>query len=321
MNIKQIPLQQIHRQQSLFRFRRSVGLDNEQTTLSDSLQRMGMLMPVLLYADRDGALHLVDGFQRLAYAAGQGWAEVPCRVLAAETSMLALVEIVLQEVLVQVEDNFIAKVRFIDEALVLGVTDEALQALLSKLSLESHPKVLRRLRAVAELPDEVLDFCAEKRFSMKQCFHISRHPAGLLKLVFSWRDQLFLTASLVMELCEDIKDYLRAEQVDTDTFARDGEVIALLQGHGSPQQKTKALRQLLRTRRNPVLTRVNSEMSDISNRLNLPTAVRISWDPTLEQCAIKCMVSVSSHQEWLDVVRRLHESDTYDAVQKLFEKI
>ncbi len=329
MNISEIPVSEISLEDSPYRLNRlfqwgEIKVDH--APLEAAFQALGVLQP-LLVKKVSGQYHLVDGFKRLAFLIENKASLVSCAVLLEGSANdgccnVNVFNIALHESGLNRESRFIDKLRCVTSAIQSGVSrEQVLEIFLPALGLGAHDRVLRRLENIAKLPDGVLDFCTEKNFSMKQCYHLTRHPPGVVDLVFSWRQQLFLTAAVVNELCESLKDHLRAHELTIDEFRQDDEVLSLLGSNLSPQEKTAQLRKLVHLRRYPLLTKINQEMVESKASMKLPTQVSLVWDSTLENRELKMMFVVKEPEEWQQVVKRLQSDQVNQGIQKLFEHL
>ncbi len=329
MNISVLSVSGIICKESLYRFNRrfqwsEIRLDH--APLESAFQEFGVLQP-LLVKKVSGQYHLVDGFKRLAFLIENNINVVSCTVLLGSDQdddhcNVNLFNIALHESGFNKESRFVDKLRCVISAIQSGISrQQVLEFFLPALGLDAHDRVLRRLESIAKLPEVVLNFCAEKNFSMKQCYHLTRHPSGVVDLVFSWRQQLFLTAAVVNELCESLKDHLRAHELTIDEFRQDSEVFSLLSSNLSPQEKTKQLRQLIHLRRYPLLTKINQEMAESKAAMKLPSQTSLVWDSTLENRELKMMFIVKEPEEWQQVVERLQSDETNQGVQDLFRHL
>jgi len=203
-----------------------------------------------------------------------------------------------------------------------GVADEHLcDRLLPALGLQPHPRVLARCLPIAELPAPVADFCAQKGFSLKQCAHIARHSRELLDEVFSWCDRINLTASLAEELLDDLTDFLRARDLSPAELAERTDIRAVLESGDNPQQAARALRDLVRSLRAPVLTSTNQRMDAVATSLALPSRVRLQWDRSLERRELGLRISLRDPEEWPETLARLSRADVEQAIASLLGEL
>ena len=263
MKIQSLPLDQVKVKESKYRFCQVTVWDPQDIKLNllgNSIKKLGILEPLLIHPVREG-FHLVDGFKRAVTAPTLGIEDLPCCFLPERTSLQEMLELLLIEHRHKICSTLASKVRFISFALRLGVEKEPLvQHFVAGLDLKGHEAVLKQVEAIARLPEKVLDFCDEKNFSMRQCAQLTRYPGALLLNVFSWKDELSLTASIVEEILGNLNDYLRGTGRNLSEFLDDRDVKSLLSSSLSPHEKTEQLRTLIKERRYPILTNMNHKL-------------------------------------------------------------
>ncbi|MCP4041834.1 MAG: hypothetical protein GY731_07725 [Gammaproteobacteria bacterium] len=295
---------------------------SRQQLLQLSLERLGMLTPLLVYVMESGELQLMHGFNRLEACRNLGWEAAPCHLLPPQTPLTDRLELLISCHWQTLQDGIIPRVRLLHLALQMGLSrEDAFTRIMPLLRFEGHERVLRRCESVAALPSEVLDFCEVKGFSLKQCVHLTRHPPELLALVFTWREQLSLTASIIEELLEQIKDYLHANNLKTGDFLNLPAIREIIADRCSLQERTRRMRQLVRTLRYPLLTEIQHRMENIRNRMDLPANVRTTWDPSLEQRAVVLHITLNNPEVWSTTQLGLASPSVAQGIDKLLEEL
>lgn len=290
--------------------------------LADSMAQIGLQTPLLAHDPGSGEIHLLDGFLRAAAARKLGWEAVDCAILPPETPSIQILLLHASVRRENLSSSLIMRVRFVRLARELGVDDDTIcMQLMPILGLDPHGQVLKRCKAIGELPDEILDFCDEKRFALKQCFHLTRHPPELLETVFSWRDRLSLTASILEELLENLKDHLRATRQDAKSVGSTPELQSLLTSDLNPQEKTKRVSEWVRRLRFPVLTETNEQLESLCAELSLPSHIRISWDRTLEHRRVDVAISARNADEWESALETLRKDSLSGGITELLAKM
>jgi hypothetical protein len=325
MNIQYVSPDELGIAHSRYRFLTQPGgdfADPHQRLLTHSLKTFGVLNPLLVHQLADGSLQLVDGFKRAAYAIQTNEETVPCHVLS-HISVASVLDLLLLNRFTSVDRSPASRIRFICFALASGVPREVVtERYLPMLQFEGHEKVLQKCEKVGALPEEVLAYLEEKRFSLKQCVHITRHPSDLLEQLFLWKKDLALTASIVEELLDNIKDILRAGDGSLADFIADTQVQDILRAPSlSPNEKTKALRQLVKRMRFPILTTVNDKIETMVSDLHLPPAVNLHWDRSLEKKEVAITINVSSLDMWSDAVRTVTKESVDRQLGAILEEL
>ncbi len=281
--------------------------------LDQSFTSIGIQAPLLVHRLADESLHLVDGFKRAAYAKENNLQDLPCTVLT-DLPLTSVLDLILADRFGQVDRAPATRIRFVVFALSLGAPREVvIERYLPLLQFEGHENVLQRCEKVGTLPDVVLRFLEDKRFSLKQCVHITRHPPDLLEQLFLWKKDLSLTASVIEELLDNIKDILRARDLALPDLVANEDLQKILCSPSLNQnEKTAALRRLIKAMRYPILTTVNNRIEKLVDDLHFPPTIAVRWDPSLEKKELRVTLTVSHLDMWSDAVHNLTK-DTVEA--------
>lgn len=322
MTFQHLPSHRVRGTESRYCFCQVTDWDAEDSALiplRSSIQKLGILHPLLVHPIGE-TFHLVDGFKRAAIAPALGIERLPCHLLPEGISPEEILEILLVEHRPRICATFASKARFIGFALGLGIGKEPLvQRFFPWLGLQEHEAVLRKVEAITRLPEEVLGFCEEKGFSMRQCDQLTRYPRDLLLAMFSWRDAFSLTASIVEELLGHLHDYLRGTDQSLPDFLGDPEVQTLLASPLRPQEKTERLRALIRARRYPLLMETNRQLQRIRAQMDLPRNVELDWDPTLERREVQLVLKLREPEEWEETLQGLQDERIAQGICHLLE--
>ncbi len=324
MKIRYLKLDEFEIDNSDYRFNQPVtwdSLDPYYVLLERSLKETGIQSPLLLYKSGEGTLHLIDGFKRVAFSRRFGIETVPCKILS-DISLEEILDSILIENFPRIQSTSATRIKFVCFALKTGLNrDTLIQKYLPLLQFESHKSILRNCERVGKLPEEILDFFEEKRFSPKQCNHLSRHPRDLLVTVFSIKNDMAYTASILEEILNNIGDYLRASDKEIANFAQDEEVQAIIHSHLSPQEKTSKFRDLVKRKRYPILTKTNKEIEDIHKQIGLPADILLTWDKTLEKKEVAVSIRVNSLQKWRSATETLDGDNVKRGISSILEKL
>lgn len=290
--------------------------------LSDSMRRVGQIDPLTVHETANREFHLIDGFARYASLQVSGKPEAEATVLPVETAPDDLMRYFFLVHRQRILESVTNRLRFLRLAKQSGVSVEQLRdRFLPLVEFDAHPRVWRRCEAVADLPEVVLAFCHDKRFSLKQCVHLTRHPGELLVWIFQWREHLALTASIIEELAGHIRDHLRATETAMEDFQRLPQITGVFEARLSPQERTKALRDRVRELRFPILTSTLLEMESIRRHMKLPREIELRWDPTLEQHEVELRIHLRDDGRWPQVVEALARPGVHESLGELLERL
>jgi len=289
-------------------------------SLTLSIKQVGILSPLTVHQMGD-AFYVMDGFKRTKLATELNIKEIPCIILPEETEALAIATLILQKEEATVQQSAVRKSLFLALCQKLEISNDELEPLLNILNIENHSRVIRQYLNVAELPHEVLSFCDEKGFSLKQCTHLSKHPRFLLNQLFLWREQLHFTAAIIEEILNHFKDIMRIENIDLKQIEQEEGFIAIMQSQSNNQQRTQALRTWLRLRRYPRLSSIQKSMDQTVNDMGLLKGVNLNWDRSLENRGVTITASITEPEQWSEICSSLAKSSTQNGINLLLEEL
>ncbi|MCP4602633.1 MAG: ParB N-terminal domain-containing protein [Proteobacteria bacterium] len=325
MEIQNLPLVGIEIDNSKYRFARDIKWNNDDTyfrLLERSIEKEGIRDPLIVHRVSEEKPHLVNGFKRAAYARHFGIETLLCGVLE-ETSLESILDIVLNDHFLEIQRAPASRARFIVFVLGLGLERNLIvDRYLPVLDFEPHQEVLTRCEEVGRLPEDVLDFCIEKRFSMKQCVHLSRHPRELIQSIFTLKNEMLFSASTIEELMTDIKDYLRASDLSPSSFFNGENVREIVSSRSlNPQEKTRKFRDLVKELRFPILTEKNRKISEMKSKMGLPETAKLKWDKTLERKEITISIRINSSNKWSETVEKMSTKELKTSIENILNEL
>jgi hypothetical protein len=288
--------------------------------LEKSFKKNKILSPLLI-TEKNNTFYLIDGFSRLAYARYAQIITLPCIIKQIDDESAA--ELILQEKSEQISGNAAVKIRFVSFLKRLEIKDEIIiNNFLPKLNMEPHEKIYRRMEKTALLPEEVLNFCQEKNFSFKQCYNLTRYSVKLLVEIFKWKKDLAFTASTLDSILDDLKDYLKFNDMTVEQFLKTADVKNIFNAKElNMHQKTKALRDIIKRLRFPILSEANSRIKHIIAKTDLPDSMFITWDPILENEYIQITLKFNSTDQFKKLKDFLKQEKVTEAVRAILKEL
>jgi hypothetical protein len=211
----------------------------------------------------------------------------------------------------------VQKSRFISGAVGFGVSRKDVElTLLPLFHLDPHVLIVKKCLDLAKLPEQVLAFCHEKQFSLKQCGFLTAYPEALLNGVLEL--SLHLTASTFLEILENLNDHLKKERLLFLDWLNRTEVQAILLESETPQSRTSRLREYLYGLRHPLLIGINQSLEKKTQVLQ-SSGVTVSWDKTLENRGVTVNVSASSTKDLIEKLTKASEENAMMIFQDILD--
>jgi hypothetical protein len=250
--------------------------------LRDSIQRNGIGTPLLVEAVL-GGFRIVSGWGRWLFRPEK--ALVPAFLLPPESSLEALWDTFLH-------DNDAWNV--VEVARVLrglrnapGLTEERIVTeKLPLLGIHASGDLYRRHLRLLDLCPEAQRFIEEENLPLRRAALFLKLPPDALERLLPMARELHFTSNEVGEVLELLEEVAQRDKVSA------ARVIEEMKA-GTEKLTKERLRQGLRERRYPELSRYRRELASLEKQLSFSVPVRIEWDPRLERPGIRLLVDLA----------------------------
>jgi len=263
-----------------------------------SLRQLGILQALVIHQTGDGEYHLIDGQHRLQFAKESGLTQVPVKILPPDTPIEDLVTLVYLARSASITSSIITRLLFITLCLNAGLTKaNVIQTWLPILDIRPHASILLECKKILALPEIVLRFCHDKRLAFKQCLLFALYANDILETTLAWRSTMQLSASLVLEFAELLRDIIKLEKTEIPALLAHPDLQNILESKAAPAHKTSTVRTYLTRRRNPMLTQSNDQIRTIATSIGTKN-ITLDWDHTLENKRLDLHLTLRSMQDW-----------------------
>jgi len=287
-----------------------------------SFNSLGILYPVLVYRDENGQYHLIDGRQRLRFIKEMGEKTVNALILPHQIHVTDIITLIFSNKKDVIESSVINKIQFICLAMDLNASESwIIHSLCIPLKLKPHKDFLSKCRHIMDLPHDLRLFLHEKRFSLKQIINFTLYPHDLIEQVIKWRGDLHLTASILDEITHDLYDYLKRHGKGIKDFLQEPDVQELFESSYNPRQRTERLRQLIKSKKYPVLSATNQRIQEMVASLDLPEEVKIHWDKTLENRRLSIIIDLTEAMQLKEVIERLGSTAIMKEINRILDEL
>ncbi len=288
-----------------------------QDLLLQSLDRSGILTPILSVEKNGNQCPLViDGFKRIKWAVSNKIESV-CVITLPQMKEEELLTFLTTKYAPML-DTCVVRALFLYFLVAKSFKHKTIvEKVMPILGLEPHKGLLEKYLKIARLPHKLLLFCHEKDFSLKRCINLSYKPKRLLETIIGLNGTISISASLLQELCDNIHDILRRDDMDVEAFFQLKQIKDILGMEKDPSTKTKLLRHFIWQMRYPVLSSVHAQIEEIEKRHFSSMPFCIKWDKSLENRKITITGSVSSPNEFHNLIHALSEKETKEGINKI----
>lgn len=298
------------------------GPDTHEICPEDSFKELGILYPVVVYEDRDGQFHIIDGKKRVAFAEQTHTKKINAVILPGTTPVTDIITFILCGTRNEIEQSIINKVQFVCFAVSLKAPESwIVNSLCPALGFQSYSKFLEDCRRIRNLPSVLKSFCHEKKFSLKQILNLTHYPEDILLQLMRWRADVQLTASVLDEIASNLRDYLKEQNKAVHDFIEENGIQKIILSSLSHRDKTERLREIIRLKRFPILSEVNTRMESTVEGLKLSREISIGWDRTLENKNVDITVHLRDVKKFDGLLDKLNSREVKKAVEDLLDEL
>jgi hypothetical protein len=314
MTVMSLPLSGIGEDPS---FRFSSGHASE--ALVRSVRESGIRTP-LHAVSRNGGFRLLSGFKRHDAAVSLGFESVPA-VLVIENGRLPSIfrEILLEQASIR---NF----SLMEKARTLGILDrmgvdwESLRSdFLQVLEIPGRKETADEIRSLLGLSEAVRSCIEGANFTLAQagCFHLFSSQGQ--DLLADWAIRLRLGGVELAEIAESVADISVRDKVPAEQWLAGSDCEALVRDlRMSRSEKITRIKAALFRRRFPTLDSLNRSMEEFRESLDLPSNVRIRWDPSFEEPGFVLEARIRDREDTTRLAGRLADPNLGDKWKKPF---
>lgn len=287
-----------------------------------SFDTLGILYPVIVYADDKKRYHLVDGRKRVQFAKEMREPRIRASILPMSTPVTDIITLIFCNKRNEIESSIMNKVQFLCFAMALNASESwILQSLCIPFEFKPHREFFRECERIYNLPEELKLFCHDKSFSLKQLLNLTYYPKDLLVQLITWKSDLQFTASTLDEIASNLKNYLKRENKNIIDFLSEPDIQELFDSSLSPRDKTEKLRQLIYLKRFPTLSETNARIFKNVKSLNLPREINIKWDRTLENKMIDISIHIKDQKHWQKLLDTLNSLESKNVIQSILDEL
>ncbi|UCG79252.1 MAG: ParB N-terminal domain-containing protein [Nitrospirota bacterium] len=295
---------------------------SDHTQLISSFASSGVLAPLTVFRDAKGGYHVVDGFKRARYLRDSGNGSLTVYVLPDDVSLRGIIQLILHSKWKLICESAVNRASFVAFVVASGLDEgSVLKDVCRPLGLKPGRKFIEECKRISEMNDELKRYCHEKKLAMKQLVNFINYPEEVLSHILSWRQRIQLSASIMDEIASGIRDLIRRNDMKLSDLTSDGELNEALNSDSSQKERTERLRTVLRKKRFPLLTEVNSRLEQAIERTGLPDNINISWDRTLENRGLSIRIDVRATDDIRNVKQVIGSEELPGLIKEILDEL
>lgn len=262
-----------------------------------SLRCIGMINPPVLVR-RGSAFVIICGFRRISAARHLGWAEIPARILEAPSSQLQCAQLAIADNASQRSLNPVEASRAISLLADSAPDRLELVRLCNDVGLSVNIRLVEKLAPMCRLPVAVQDGIISNTISLSVAEMLREMDAEAANAFAEMFSKLKLSLNKQRELVEHSKEIAFIEDRSVLSVLQDAAVHSALYDKDTDRnRKAELIRNHLKQRRFPNLTRAMSAFGETLKTLGLDQKAKLSPPPDFEGAAYTLTLSFTNASE------------------------
>jgi ParB family chromosome partitioning protein len=295
-----------------------ITTDQSIEPLTASIGALGLLHPIVVFPTAKRKYIIVSGFKRVAACRRLGNVTIRAHRLTSDTPPERLAEIAICDNASQRPLNLVESSRAL--TLLAGqVRDSSIREQITRrLGLPEHAAVRDRIMRLCRMPDTIQAGILEAGISLNTALMLDDLGTAngvILAQIFS---DLHLSHSKQREILIHLDDIARRDGMGMDVLLMDAELQALLSDPDTNHvQKAKRVRQFIRAKRFPLLTRTEETFQKESKKLSLGNNIRLSAPSSFESREYVFTMSVNRLEDLESAIKHLQNTLHNPALQTI----
>ncbi|MCF7807337.1 MAG: hypothetical protein K9M49_01570 [Candidatus Marinimicrobia bacterium] len=236
--------------------------------------------PVLAYQS-PSCIKIVGNIHAFLKAQEQGLPTVPVYLIQESESTLELLQTIIEyyDPLTLMDKALITR-----SAIELGVPRPTLaENIFPFMDLPPREKLIDQVLFLLDMPSDLQHFIVDKDLSLKRAL-IFQKAEGNLNWVSRFISNLKVGINMTAEIIQNIWEMAKQDDVDFKTKAQEMGLWEMADTHYEDNRQVLLdIRKRISEARFPILTKAGEDVQALLKAADLPSSVKVSWDPQFER--------------------------------------
>lgn len=268
---KIINLSRIHADDHTFRITTRENVDD----LMDSIQNVGILnLPLLM--EKGPEYIILCGFRRIEACRRLGWSGIRSRILDSDTKKLKCTRYAITDNASQRPLNLIETSRSIQMLSPFFSDINELSQEMSILGLPDHPSVIKKIKDICLLPKSIQNGILSDTISLAMALELGKMPKNVGEDFVKLFNFLKPSLNKQREIIIQVKEISLREGIPMERVLENHHLTSILTHEDlDKNQKTEKIRNYLKQRRFPTISRTEKIFEKHLKKLNLGKGVKL----------------------------------------------
>ena len=269
--IKTVPLSSIDSEDNTYRVTTKTKLDD----LINSINKVGLINPPLLIA-KGSAFIIICGFCRIEACRCLGWAGLEAKILDSDTSRLQCARIAIADNTMQRQLNLIEESKAL--SMLSGFYKDfiSFSKAASELGLPENPALIKKIKNICRLPLSIQDCILSKTIPLSIAVELGMLEQDVAILLANIFHEFKLSLNKQKEIITLIKEIAFRENISIMEALGKCDFPDILNREDIDRtQKTQKIRDYLKQRRFPEITKAKREFENNVKQLKLGIGIKL----------------------------------------------
>jgi hypothetical protein len=298
-----------------------ITTDNNSEALQKSISRVGLLnLPYLLFVPSRGYYRIVCGFRRIQVLKALGWHQVPARIIPEDSDAK-------ESFLMSVYDNLSHRAFNVIEQAAIAVRllhyfseEIVVKDYFPLMGLPPTVKTLVTMRLLASLEPEMQTAVVVGNVCETAAVKLAQLTAEERRAFINLFSRVHLSARKQEEIIVHCMDCAVQQGTPCSTVLQDGEIQNVLaQDTLTRSQKGDRVRELLKKKHHPRLTRCEERFVHLRRKLRLPPGMELSPPPFFEGGRYCIRLEFEQAEDLRQQIKKLHDLADATALHDILE--
>jgi ParB-like chromosome segregation protein Spo0J len=247
-------------------------------SLQASINKVGLVNPPYLHlSEADGQYQIVCGYLRIKATIALGLEEIPAEIFEPKTEKKELFLFSLYDNLSHRNFNPIENSNVIEKLLNYCSKETIIETYLPLLGLPPHARALKNILSIIDMENEIKEGIIRGTITEKSAVRLSGMEKQDRLSLFRLLCRANLSSSKQTDIIENCQDIALRDNMSIKEVAKHEEIEKILkQDRLTLSQKGDRIRQWLRKKLFPRLSRSEERFSNLRKKLALPDDVKIT---------------------------------------------
>lgn len=266
--------------------------------LASVIECAGLANPPILKPTANGYI-IICGFRRIAAARSLGWRTISARLIDEDAAPLSCALLAISENCIERSLNLIETSRAVAILSSLIPEKNELQETAEKFGLPGNPSLLKKVLPLCRLPLPLQEGVLSGSLALPCIQMLSRLPAETSVVLAEFLTTLKLSLHKQRELIDIVQEISKREDCSIENILESPDICRIFDDpEADLPRKAALIREYLKKRRFPHLTRAETRFEELKSRLKLGNYVFLKPPPGFESNRYTLSMSFGSLTEF-----------------------